>query len=106
MLAVAGRLNLQAGGPSVMMPVDRELVNLLYKPSQWQVPRSQLAARPPLDLSDRQAQPAAAVHGDVRRPGAADELRPPRIEHARPAGAGTAQRRDRPTTWPRPLPSG
>lgn len=38
MLAVSGRLNLQAGGPSVMTPVDEELVNLLYKPSQWQVP--------------------------------------------------------------------
>ncbi len=38
MLAVSGRLNLQAGGPSVMTPVDPELVNLLYKPSQWQVP--------------------------------------------------------------------
>jgi hypothetical protein len=38
MLAVSGRLNLQAGGPSVMVPVDQELVNLLYKPSQWEVP--------------------------------------------------------------------
>ncbi len=41
MLAVSGRLNLQAAGPSVMTPVDPELVNLLYKPSQWQVPRDQ-----------------------------------------------------------------
>jgi hypothetical protein len=40
MLAVSGRLNLQAGGPSVMTPVDPELVNLLYKPSQWQVPNA------------------------------------------------------------------
>jgi hypothetical protein len=38
MLAVSGRLNLQAGGPSVMVPVDPELVRLLYKPSQWEVP--------------------------------------------------------------------
>lgn len=37
MLAVSGRLNRTAGGPSVMVPVDRELVQLLYKPSQWQV---------------------------------------------------------------------
>ncbi len=36
MLAVAGRLNLRTGGPSVMVPVDAELVKLLYKPSQWQ----------------------------------------------------------------------
>ena len=40
MLAVSGRLNLQAGGPSVMVPVDPELVRLLYKPSQWEVPAS------------------------------------------------------------------
>jgi hypothetical protein len=37
MLAVSGRLNVKAGGPSVMVPVDPALVNLLYKPAQWQV---------------------------------------------------------------------
>jgi hypothetical protein len=37
MLAVSGRLNPRAGGPSVMVPVDAELVKLLYKPSQWEV---------------------------------------------------------------------
>jgi hypothetical protein len=37
MLAVAGRLNLKMGGQSVMVPVDKELTNLLYKPSQWTV---------------------------------------------------------------------
>jgi hypothetical protein len=37
MLAVAGRLNLKMGGPSVMVPVDKELTNLLYKPSQWAI---------------------------------------------------------------------
>ncbi len=37
MLAVAGRLNLKAGGPSVMVPVESDLVELLYAPSQWQV---------------------------------------------------------------------
>jgi len=37
MLAVAGRLNLKMGGPSIMVPVDKELTNLLYKPSQWAV---------------------------------------------------------------------
>jgi hypothetical protein len=40
MLAVSGRLDLKAGGPSVMVPVDRELVQQLYKPSQWQVASS------------------------------------------------------------------
>jgi hypothetical protein len=37
MLAVAGQLNLKAGGPSVMVPVEKELVNLLYDPAQWVV---------------------------------------------------------------------
>jgi hypothetical protein len=37
MLAVAGALNLKAGGPGVIVPVDQTLVDLLYKPSQWAV---------------------------------------------------------------------
>ena len=37
MLAVSGRLNLKEGGPSVIVPVDQEMVQLLYKPTQWQV---------------------------------------------------------------------
>jgi Protein of unknown function (DUF1553)/Protein of unknown function (DUF1549)/Planctomycete cytochrome C len=40
MLATSGRLNPKAGGPSVMVPVDPELVKLLYKPSQWQAATS------------------------------------------------------------------
>lgn len=36
-LAVAGRLNEKAGGPSVIVPIDPELTNFLYKPSQWAV---------------------------------------------------------------------
>jgi hypothetical protein len=34
---VSGRLNLKAGGPSVVVPVDNDLVRLLYAPSQWTV---------------------------------------------------------------------
>jgi len=34
-LAVSGELNPKAGGPSVMVPIDKGLVNQLYKPSQW-----------------------------------------------------------------------
>lgn len=37
MLSVAGVLNPKQGGPSIIVPVDQELVNLLYKPSQWAV---------------------------------------------------------------------
>jgi hypothetical protein len=39
MLAAAGRLNLKAGGESVVVPVEKDLVNLLYDPRQWQVTR-------------------------------------------------------------------
>ncbi len=41
MLAVSGRLNLKAGGPSVMVPVDPVLTKLLYKPTQWRPDPSQ-----------------------------------------------------------------
>jgi Protein of unknown function (DUF1553)/Protein of unknown function (DUF1549) len=34
-LAVSGTLNTKQGGPSVMVPIDQELVKTLYKPSQW-----------------------------------------------------------------------
>ena len=37
MLAVSGRLNPGLGGPSVMVPVDPDLVKFLYKPAQWAV---------------------------------------------------------------------
>ena len=37
MLATAGELNFAVGGPSVLVPVEEELVDLLYDPTQWQV---------------------------------------------------------------------
>jgi hypothetical protein len=37
MLAVAGRLNPKAFGESVVVPVEPDLVKLLYDPEQWQV---------------------------------------------------------------------
>jgi hypothetical protein len=37
MLSVAGRLNRKSGGPSVIVPVEPELVQSLYKPAQWAV---------------------------------------------------------------------
>jgi hypothetical protein len=36
-LAISGRLNVKQGGPSILVPVEEELVNALYKPSQWVV---------------------------------------------------------------------
>ena len=36
-LAVSGKLNDKAGGPSIIVPVDPDLLTLLYKPSQWAV---------------------------------------------------------------------
>jgi hypothetical protein len=35
MLAVSGRLNEKFGGPSVLLPIDRELVLLLKRPNLW-----------------------------------------------------------------------
>ena len=35
MLAVSGALNSKLGGSSVLLPVQPDLVNLLYKPHQW-----------------------------------------------------------------------
>jgi hypothetical protein len=37
MLAAAGRLSLKAGGVSVIVPVEKDLVDLLYDPAQWTV---------------------------------------------------------------------
>ncbi len=37
LLFVGGRLNPKLGGPSVLLPVDPDLVKFLYKPSQWMV---------------------------------------------------------------------
>ncbi len=37
MLRTAGVLNERLGGASVMLPVEQDLINLLYKPEQWQV---------------------------------------------------------------------
>src|SRR5262245_2880588 len=37
MLAVSGRLHGRFGGESIMPPVKKELVDLLYDPAQWQV---------------------------------------------------------------------
>jgi len=39
LLAVSGRLNTQMYGESIMLPVEKELIQLLYKPDQWQVPK-------------------------------------------------------------------
>lgn len=40
MLSTSGALNRKIGGESIMVPVDKELVQLLYKPSQWDVAKS------------------------------------------------------------------
>ncbi len=39
MLAVSGHLNLKAGGPSVMTPIDHELVLSLKRPQYWAATR-------------------------------------------------------------------
>jgi hypothetical protein len=39
MLAISGRLNLKAGGPSYMIPIDPELVLMLKRPQYWAATR-------------------------------------------------------------------
>jgi len=36
-LAVSGSLNPKQGGPSIMVPIEKELIAALYKPAQWVV---------------------------------------------------------------------
>ncbi len=38
MLSVSGLLNQKTSGPGVMLPIDKTLVQALYKPSQWAPP--------------------------------------------------------------------
>ena len=40
MLAVSGQGNPKAGGESIMVPVEPELIGLMYKPEQWQVAKN------------------------------------------------------------------
>ncbi len=35
MLAVSGRLNQKIGGPSVLVPIDQDLVKMLKRPQYW-----------------------------------------------------------------------
>jgi Protein of unknown function (DUF1553)/Protein of unknown function (DUF1549) len=37
MLSISGTLNEKAGGPSVTVPIDQELISAMYKPEQWAV---------------------------------------------------------------------
>jgi Protein of unknown function (DUF1553)/Protein of unknown function (DUF1549) len=39
MLAISGRLNEKAGGPSVMVPIDQDLVKMLKRPKYWMATR-------------------------------------------------------------------
>ncbi len=41
MLTVSEQMNYAVGGPSIMLPVDKDLVAQLYKVSQWQVTAAQ-----------------------------------------------------------------
>jgi hypothetical protein len=47
MLAVSGKLNTKAGGPSVMIPIDQDLVKMLKRPQYW------VATRDPAEYDRR-----------------------------------------------------
>ena len=92
MLTVSGRLNSRVRRPErdgARRPGD---VQLLYKPVAMAGLQGLERARSTLHLPDRQTEPAAAIPGDVRRPGAVDQLPATRVEHPCAAGAGAAQR--------------
>src|ERR1051325_698532 len=40
MLAISGRLNLKEGGPSVLVPIDPDLVKMLKRPQYWVATRN------------------------------------------------------------------
>ena len=92
MLAVSGRLNLKQGGRSVMVPVDKELVRQLYKPSQWEVARetTEHDRRSIYMIAKRNLRVPFMDVFDA--PGLADQLSGPRIQHTRSPGVGDAQR--------------
>ena len=93
MLAASGRLNQQKGGPSVIVPIEPELLKLVYNPAQWVVnPDPRQFDRRSIYLVP-EAQHAAALHGGLRCARPSAELSAARAEHARPAGPGTAERR-------------
>ena len=92
MLAVSGALNPRMGGPSVIVPIDQELVNALYKPSQWAVtpdPTSTCARSIYLIAKRNLRCPSWRFS---TRP-TAGQLPTARIEHACAAGARAAERR-------------
>ena len=104
MLAAAGRLNPKAGGPSVVVPVDRDLVSLLYDPAQWTVTPNEAEHRPPLGLPARQAQLCACRFrrssiSRIARPAVRAANRAPMP--CRRWNCSTARPR---TAWPTPSP--
>ena len=82
MLSVADRLNAKAGGPSVILPVESDLVKLLYALAQWTVTkdaREHERAR----VSAGEVESAAAACRGLRSPDAQTSCAG-RDEHARP----------------------
>ena len=86
MLAISGQLNPQKGGPSVIVPIEPDLVKLLYNPAQWAVnPDHKHSSAQHLPLSE--AQHAAAVHGGFDSPDMLLSCPRREAEHARSAGS-------------------
>ena len=96
MLAVAGRLNPKAGGPSVMVPIDPELVQAALQAlavGGRRRTRREHDRRSVYLIAKRNLRLPFMEVFDA--PDTLIELRAARIEHARAAGAGTAERRSR-----------
>lgn len=87
MLSVSGQLDARVGGASAMVPVDEELVQLLYEPSQWVV------------SADRAAQSRRTIYLFAKR-----NLRLPLLESLdAPAMLSSCPRRESSTHAPQAL---
>lgn len=87
MLAISGKLNTKMGGRSVIVPVEDELVDLLYDPTQWKV------------TADREEHYRRSVYLINKR-----NLRLPFMEvFDQPAALTTCARRDTSTHAPQSL---
>ena len=92
MMVASGLFNPKRFGPSVIVPIESELVNLLYKPWSVGCRSGSSRAQSTKHLSVPQAQLACAVHGSLRCSGHAAELCAAREQHACAASFGTAER--------------
>ena len=93
MLAVSGRLNPQKGGPSVIVPIEPELVQADLQPGAMGGQSGPAPIQPPQHLPVPEAQLRLPFMEVFDAPDLPAELPAPRAEHPRAAGPRIAERR-------------